>query len=235
MILFCLISISGYSIYKIIEEDDKQVRLLVKLDKIAEESLDKVDNKIELENEKVNEFFKTNNDIVGWIKIEGTNIDYPVMQSKNNPNYYLKRNFNKEYSNLGTPYLDGNCDLKTSDNLIIYGHHITRNRMFGELENYKSKEFYKKHSVIEFYDKESKKEYDIIYVFKTKADIGFKYNKYINFNDKSEFETFRNECEKLAFYNIDKDIKYDNKFITLSTCEYSQENGRLVVIAKLKD
>ena len=77
-----------------------------------------------------------------------------------------------------------------------------------------------------------KKEYEIIAVFKTVAYTGFKYYQYSNFNNEREFETFVNKCRELSFYHIEKNINYGEKLITLSTCEYSQENGRLVVIAK---
>ena len=70
------------------------------------------------------ELYLQNTDMVGWLSIAGTNINFPVMQTPNNPNYYLKHNFEKEYSDLGTPYVQENCDLLTSDNLVIYGHHI---------------------------------------------------------------------------------------------------------------
>ena len=82
--------------------------------------------------------------MVGWIAIDGTSINYPVMQSRNNPNFYLKHSFEKEYSDLGVPYIQEDCDIPTSDNLVIYGHHIKGGRMFGALENYKSKSFYEK-------------------------------------------------------------------------------------------
>lgn len=94
------------------------------------------------------ELYLQNTDMVGWLSIAGTNINYPVMQTPNNPNYYLKHNFEKEYSDLGTPYVQENCDLFTSDNLVIYGHHIKGQKMFGALENYKSKDFYEEHKTI---------------------------------------------------------------------------------------
>ena len=73
------------------------------------------------------------------IRIEGTTIDYPVMQTPDDFNFYLRRNFDKEYSNLGTPYIQENCDLKTSDNLILYGHHMLDGGMFSDLDLYKKK------------------------------------------------------------------------------------------------
>ena len=92
--------------------------------------------------------YEINNDLVGWIKIDGTNIDYPVMQ---NEDYYLRRNIYKNYSYYGTPYLAKYCDVNNSDNLVIYGHHIKNNSMFGELENYKKEAFYNDHKLIKFY------------------------------------------------------------------------------------
>ena len=94
---------------------------------------------------KYQKLYLQNEDMVGWISIAGTTINYPVMQSRNNPNFYLKHNFEKEYSDLGTPYVQENCDIAESDNLVIYGHHIKGGKMFGALENYKSKSFYEEH------------------------------------------------------------------------------------------
>ena len=91
---------------------------------------------------KYQELYLQNEDMVGWLSIAGTIINYPVMQSRNNPNFYLKHNFEKEYSDLGTPYVQENCDIAESDNLVIYGHHIKGGKMFGALEDYKSKSFY---------------------------------------------------------------------------------------------
>ena len=82
---------------------------------------------------KYQELYLQNEDMVGWISIAGTTINYPVMQSGNNPNFYLKHNFEKEYSDLGTPYVQENCDIAESDNLVIYGHHIKGGKMFGAL------------------------------------------------------------------------------------------------------
>ncbi len=82
---------------------------------------------------KYQELYLQNEDMVGWLSIAGTIINYPVMQSRNNPNFYLKHNFEKEYSDLGTPYVQENCDIAESDNLVIYGHHIKGGKMFGAL------------------------------------------------------------------------------------------------------
>ena len=173
--------------------------------------------------------------MVGWISIDGTTINYPVMQTKDNPNYYLKRNFEKEYSDLGTPYIQEDCDLLSSDNLIIYGHHISGNRMFGALEDYKSKSFYEEHKTIHFDTLTQQGEYEIVAAFKTVAysSEGFRYYDFVRAESEEEFNAYVETCRELALYDTGVTAEYGDKLITLSTCEYSAANGRLVVVAKL--
>lgn len=115
------------------------------------------------------ELFLQNPDMVGWISIAGTKLNYPVMQTPNNPNFYLKHNFEKAYSDLGTPYIQENCNIAESDNLVIYGHHIKGGKMFGALNDYKSKSFYEEHKTILFDTLTEQAEYEIVAVFKTVA------------------------------------------------------------------
>lgn len=126
------------------------------------------------------------------------------------------------------------CNINTSDNLVIYGHHMNHKKVFGALENYKSKEFYENHKVIEFTTLEEMKKYEIFAVFKTVvySKNTFKYYNSVNFSNEDEFNTFVNKCKELSFYETNIKPKYHDKFITLSTCEYSNKNGRLVVIAR---
>lgn len=219
--------ISIFFIYKYKKEDYEQEKVFEEIKNIVNESEEKEESTI-----NIKELYKINNDIVGWIQIDNTNMNYPVMQTKDKPNYYLKRNFYKEYSSLGTPYMAENCNIETSNNLIIYGHHIKGKRVFGELENYKSKEYYNNHKNIRFYTMQEKAEYEIIAVFKTIAYTGFRYYEFYNIKDEKEFDTFMKKCKELSFYSIEKTAKYGDRLITLSTCEYSNKNGRLVVVAR---
>ncbi len=230
LLLISTMLISGYFLYNELKQDNEQEKIFENLIEIAEEIAE--EQNVEEDNINIENLYKINSDIVGWVKIEGTNIDYPVMQTKNNPNYYLRRNFYKEYSVMGTPYLAEQCDLQSSDNLIIYGHHISNNKMFGELEKYKQEDYFKEHQIIKFYTKEEKVEYEIVAVFKTVAYTGFKYYNYYNLKSESEFIAFINKCYDLAFYDTRKKAEYGDKLISLSTCEYSQTNGRLVVVAR---
>ena len=230
LLLISTMLISGFFLYNELKEDNEQEKLFENLIEIAEDTEE--EQVQEEDNINIENLYKINSDIVGWVKIDGTNIDYPVMQTKNNPNYYLRRNFYKEYSVMGTPYLAEQCDIQSSDNLIIYGHHISNNKMFGGLENYKQEDYYKEHQIIKFYTREEKAEYEIIAVFKTVAYTGFKYYNYCNLKSESEFIDFINKCYDLAFYDTGKKAEYGDKLICLSTCEYSQTTGRLVVLAR---
>lgn len=180
------------------------------------------------------ELFLQNPDMAGWIKVEGTNINYPVMQTPNEPNFYLKHNFEKEYSDLGVPYIQEDCDIAASDNLIIYGHHIKGQKMFGALESYKDKDFYEEHRIIQFDTLTRHGEYEIIAVFKTVAYSaeGYRYYDFVNAENEDEFNAYVEKCKELALYDTGVTAEYGDRLITLSTCEYSAQNGRLVVVAK---
>lgn len=183
------------------------------------------------------ELFLQNPDMVGWIKVEGTSINYPVMQTPNEPNFYLKHNFEKEYSDLGTPYVQEDCDIAASDNLVIYGHHIKGQKMFGALEEYKSQSFYEEHKTIQFDTLTQHNEYEVIAVFKTVAysSEGFRYYDFVNAENEDEFNAYVEKCRELALYDTGVTAEYGDRLITLSTCEYSAQNGRLVVVAKKAD
>ena len=119
------------------------------------------------------ELYQQNGDLVGWISIADTNINYRVMQSVNEPNFYLKHGFDKEYSDYGCPYVQEDCDVQEpSDNLVIYGHHMSNGSMFAHLEKFKSKDFWSEHRMITFNTLTDKQEYEIVAVFRTVVYCG---------------------------------------------------------------
>lgn len=249
ILLIGIILISSYFIIKQLKEEKKQDNEFIELEEIIKDDVivnentqikvaDDETNNVRQESTSINlqELYKKNNDLVGWIKIDGTNINYPVMQ---NGDYYLHKNFYKEYSSYGVPYIASYCNIETTDNLIIYGHHIKNGKMFANLEKYKNYSFYKDHKKIKLYLLSSNKSetientYEIVFAFKTVADeSGFKYYNLLNTRNEQEYNNFVKNCSNLSFYNTEIKAEYGDKLITLSTCEYSQDNGRMVVVAK---
>ena len=186
----------------------------------------------DLATEKYKALFEQNSDFVGWIWIDGTNINYPVMWTPNNPNYYLKHGFDKTYSDYGVPYIDEDCVMGESNNYVIYGHHMKNETMFHDLCNYASKDFYAEHPTIKFDTLFGFGEYQIVAVFRfdTNNDT-FRYNQYTSM-DEEQFNTFMQKVHARQLYDTGVDAKYGDKLITLSTCEYTYTNGRFVVVAK---
>lgn len=191
--------------------------------------------------DKVQELQNQNSDIVGWLEIPNTNISYPILQSIDN-DYYMRRNYKKRISRNGSLFLDKDYNWnKPSSNLLIYGHNNRgTNEMFVELLNYKNESFYKEHPVIRFTTEKEDAIYEIISVFlsrvyyKRETDV-FRYYYFIDAKNESEFNYYVNEAKKASLYNIEETANYGDQLITLSTCEYSQEDGRFVVVGRKKN
>ncbi len=184
--------------------------------------------------EKYSAVYEQNHDFVGWLSIPDTNINYPIMQTIDNPNYYLRRNFEKQHSNYGVPYVQENCDLEFSDNCVLYGHHMNDGTMFADLCKYESEDFYKEHKTIDFDTLSGFGKYEIVAVFKTVAysQDGFKYYHFTQAESEDDFNSYIEKCKELSLYDTGVSAEYGDKLLTLSTCEYSCTNGRMVVVAK---
>lgn len=230
ILLLALSVIFAVSAYLYISEylqDKEQLDELKSIAQTVEDSEQNADH-------KYTELNAQNSDFMGWLRIDDTGIDYPVMQSKDDPDFYLKHNFSKEYSHFGIPYMQENCGL-SSDNIIIYGHNIKSKSMFNELTDYKDKAFYTAHKYITFDTLNEHRTYAVIAAFKTVAysDRGVQYYDFVNANTEEEFNAYVEKCKALSFYDTGITAEYGDKLLTLSTCEYSQENGRLAVVSKL--
>lgn len=180
--------------------------------------------------------YNKNKRLIGWIKIDDTLIDYPVMQTVNNE-YYLDHNFNQEEDRNGCIFMDYQCDvIKGCDNMILYGHHMKSGKMFGTLNKYSQKEYYDEHPIIQFDTIYEKGEYQIMYVFRSKVyseeDVNFKYYQFINAGSEKEFNSYINEMSALSLYDTGVTATYGDQLLTLSTCDYQEAEGRFVVVAK---
>lgn len=188
------------------------------------------DDNTENNNNGITDLINQNSDCIGWVRINNSKIDYPVMQTKDNPQYYLRRDFNKQYSYLGTPFMDSRCDVNYDNNLIIYGHNMKDGKMFADLLKYREKSYFKEHNIIYFITPNGVQEYEVIAVCKVKNDDDW--YGYTCQTDKESFSNLISHIKDKSLYFTQDEIQYGDYFLTLSTCEYSQTNGRLIVIAK---
>ena len=230
VMILVLAAIFAVSTYFLLTESLQDKEQIDKFESIATA----VDDSVQYSQNKYDELYSQNNDLIGWIKIDDTVIDYPIMQSRDNPNFYLNHNFDKEYSRFGVPYMQENCSV-LSDNIIIYGHNMKNKSMFNELTKYSNKDFYNSHKFIQLDTLSEQRTYEVICAFKTVAytSNGFAYYNFVDANTKDDFSAYIEKCKALSFYDTGVSAEDGDKLITLSTCEYSQNNGRFVVVAKL--
>lgn len=188
---------------------------------------------------QVKQLQEQNADIVGWLEIENTNINYPVLQGTDN-SYYMTHNYKKENSKNGAIFLDANYNWNIqSNNLLIYGHNLGNGMMFQELLKYEKKSFYSQHPVIRFTTAEEDAQYEIISVFKSRVYYKseknvFRYYHFINNESEKEYNQFVKNAKNASLYPIDATASYGDQLITLSTCSYYVEDGRFAVVGRKK-
>ena len=187
---------------------------------------------------KYKELYKQNKDLAGWLSIEGTVINYPVMQTgKKNADFYLHHDFEKKESDHGTLFVDARNDYVNRDtNLIIYGHNMRDGTMFGGLKSFMDQEYFKNHQKLVFDTIYEKAEYRIVAVCLSKVnyqdDHTFRYYNFLNASNKEEFQAFLANIQQLTVFDQKIDISYGDELLTLSTCNSYVQDGRLFLIAK---
>lgn len=181
------------------------------------------------------ELHNQNSDMVGWLQIENSKINYPVMQtSMDNANFYLYKDFDKNDSVRGSIYAAEICDVfEPSDNITLFGHNMKDGSMFAYLGNYYEKSAWENNPLIFFDTLTESHVYKIFAVFKTSGtdNVGFAYHQMADAKDEAEFNQFVATCKELAFYDTGITPVYGDKLLCLSTCEYTIDNGRFVVAA----
>jgi len=182
--------------------------------------------------------YEMNQDFIGWLSISGTSIDYPVMQTPDDPEYYINKDFNGDRDANGTLFLDARCTLE-SGNLIVYGHNMKSGRMFGALEEYEDEAYYREHPKICWNTLEGQVTYEIIAVFISqvypKESDAFKFYDDTEFHTREAFDAFIHNIMALSLYDTGVEAEYGVSLLTLTTCEYSRDNGRFVVVARCID
>lgn len=192
--------------------------------------------------EEYKDLYEENNDLYGWIEIEDTTINYPVMFTPDDPNFYLDKNWNKEVcvNSVGTSiYISGET-TPDSENIIVYGHHMNNSRMFGALGLYKDKEYYENHKYIQFDTLYEKQTYEIISVSKGKVyyyegqapDGEYLFYDHIELDTSEEFDEYVRQMKNNAWYEIETTAEFGDQLITLCTCDYWTKNARLIIVAK---
>lgn len=182
--------------------------------------------------------YAINPELVGWIKIQGTNLDVQVVQSTDNEKY-LKTDFYGKRSRYGCPYLDYRNDSKyLNDNNVIYGHHMSDGLMFSILDKYKTIEGYKESPVIQYDTIYQTYYFKVFAAFVTNSlpedDNGYLFNYTItDFSSDNQFMNFVQEVQKRSIFNTNVSVLPDDKLLTLSTCSYEFGKARLVVVARL--
>lgn len=193
--------------------------------------------------------YEQNSNMIGWLKIEGTVIDYPTMQTMEDEDYYLNLNFNKEENINGCLIMDTDAIVgtgtrtyqyrdgtKPSTNLIIHGHTMKSGLMFGGLKQYADESYGKSHSIIGFDSLYEHREYEIIAVFYFRVymntDDVFKYYNFFQADTQEEFDDWYSNIKEMSLYDTGISAELGDEFITLSCCSYQVEDGRFVVVGK---
>ncbi len=176
-------------------------------------------------------------DVVGWIQVDGTPIDYPVMQDRTGNEYYLKHNFEGKEDNKGAPFIAADSCIDPLDkNVVIFGHNVSDGSQFGSLDLYLDPAFYEKHPTITFDTIYETGTYQIVAVVKTHVknedESGFRYYWFHNYENRGEFQGLLDFIKENQLYDTGETLAYGDTTIMLSTCEYTVDNGRLVIIAK---
>ena len=189
------------------------------------------------------DLYNKNKRLIGWLEIADINgeafLSYPVMQTEDNE-YYLTHGFDQNRDANGCIFMDCNCDaIKPSDNLILYGHHMRSGRMFGNLVKYEDESFYLTHRIIKFDTIYEHGEYEVMFAFRTSLkyenDISFKYYQFIDANGAEEFNSYMNEMAAMSLYDTGVTAVWGDHLLTLSTCDYEEDNGRFAVVARRID
>lgn len=179
------------------------------------------------------ELRKVNDDIVGWINMKGTMIQYPIVQSRDNA-FYLTRNYLKNDTRAGSIFMDYRNDvLHESPNTVVYGHRMRDGSMFAGLTNYLKRDFFDEHWTFQYDTLYQSYEAEIFAVYETTVDFDYIQT---DFQDIGEYAHYLQAVRKKSIYQTKTDVSTDDLILTLSTCDHvlAPKNGRLVVQAKLK-
>lgn len=190
------------------------------------------------DNDSIRPQFQTlqqlNPEMIGWIRIDGTPIDYPILQAVDN-DYYLYRNYKAQKSKAGSIFMDFRNDVSADDrNTVLYGHRLKDGSMFQSLTNFLDEDFFRTHRTIEFDTMYDRFDAEIFAVYYTTVDFDYIQT---DFTTDEEYRALLEEIQEKSFFESDVHVTEEDRILTLSTCDYTLDpnEGRLVVHAKLKE
>lgn len=183
------------------------------------------------------ELYEKNPDVVGYVKIEGTKLDYPVMYTPDDEEKYLRTSFEGNPSIAGVPFIDADCSVDPqSDNLLIYGHNMANGTAFNSLMNYQQKNYWQAHPTFTYSTLYEEKTYEIVAAFYDrvyyKYEDVFKFYQFVDAEDEEHFNEAITYFKDKSVYDTGVTAEYGDKLITLITCAYHVDNGRFVVVGK---
>lgn len=189
--------------------------------------------------EKAKELLAQNPDTVGWITIENTNVDNPVVQYSDNE-FYLDHSFEREHFRAGTVFMDyrdvfGPDEEAQSENIILYGHNMANNTMFGSLRRYRQdKSYYKRAPFITLESNYRTYEYVIFGLVITEGSwqASWRYWDMENLSMRSKYNAYVETVRKKSLTEIPVDVQYGDKLLTLSTCYSDKDDSRFLVVAR---
>jgi sortase B len=238
-IVITIVSLLLVLVWIFIPKPQKFIEAVTKIEEISvveNKTQEDVSNDIDLKcvntkPEYVKKTISQNPNIIGRISIEGTEINYPVVQTDNNE-YYLSHNYNYEEDKNGSIFMDYRCDIddfSKTKNMIIYGHRMKDGSMFKGLLDYEDQEFFLENRIIQFDSINSEYRWKVFSVFETTTDF---YYIDTEFPYDEMWLNFLEECIQLSIHKTNTSFYKDDIVLTLSTCTMDQ-NGRFVVMAKL--
>ena len=229
IVLIAVILVFSYQLFKTYFEDKASAKRYENLQQQFKSESMSNKNEVRPQFSKLESFIKA---IVGWIQLNGTSLNYPVLQGKTNHDY-LRKDFDHEKTRKGSIFMDYRNSIKTPNaNTIIYGHHMGDNTMFDVLEKYLKQSYFDQHKDIQYDTKYGKYQLEVFSAYRTTTK-----DNYIqtDFKTPSEFQQFINNTKNKSEIQSKVQINAQDKVVTLSTCEdaYNQTSGRIVVVAKL--
>lgn len=224
---------SAYELSMIAYDYYNNQKVLAEVQAIYDRETSSQEGETEGVRSQFNDLHEVNEDIVGWVEIDGTKINYPILQASNN-DYYLTRNYKHENSRAGSIFMDYRNQLKEEKNMILYGHRMKDESMFQQLTKYESEAFLKEHQEVLFDTLYESFDAEVFSVYYTTTDFDYIQT---DFESLDEYQGLLDEIKAKSLHDTGIDVSQDDTILTLSTCDYSldPDEGRFVVHAKVKE